>query len=190
MRRTINRLNRYAFSLIEMALVLAISGLMVGFVLKSNTVAGPTNLSECITATKMQLNAIQNAVERFARANDRLPLPAARNVGVESPTYGRESSGANIDAAGGVSFGAVPFQALGLPASYAGDCWGNKLSYAVTTALTTNATSGGYRDATVVGNITLRKHSWIISTPLRPMRSSARGGWARGGEAELYGRKP
>jgi prepilin-type N-terminal cleavage/methylation domain-containing protein len=45
---------KHAFSLIEMAIVLAISGLMVGFVLQSNQTAGPANISECVTASTIK----------------------------------------------------------------------------------------------------------------------------------------
>ncbi|MDX2094838.1 MAG: type II secretion system protein [Alphaproteobacteria bacterium] len=142
------------FSLVELAMVVAISGLMVGFVLQSQKASTAT---ECYASSRLQLQDIRGAIEGFARANERLPLPAARNAGVEAVTYGREAaSPALIDAIGGASFGALPFQALGLNASYAGDCWGNKFTYAVTTALTTNAASGGYPDNAVSGNITLK----------------------------------
>lgn len=146
--------SRRGFSLIELALVLGISGLMLGFVLQSQQSAA---VADCYIATKMQLRDIDGAIQRFARQRERLPLPAARNVGVEAPTYGREASGGAIDAAGGTSWGALPFQALGLAPSYASDCWGNKLTYVVTTALTTNATVGGYLDSGTMGNITVRK---------------------------------
>ncbi len=145
---------RRGFSLIELALVLGISGLMLGFVLQSQQSAA---VADCYAATKLQLRDIDGAIQRFARQRERLPLPAARNVGVEGVTYGREASGGAIDAAGGASWGALPFQALGLAPSYASDCWGNKLTYVVTTALTTNAISGGYLDYNIVGNITVRK---------------------------------
>lgn len=132
-------------------MVLAIAGVMAGFLIQAKLFSDST---ECYVTTKAQLNTIRESLERFARKNDRLPLPAARNVGVEDVTYGRESSGANIDAAGGVSWGAVPFQALGLPVSFAGDCWGSKLTYVVTTALTTDSSNGGFKDRDVLGNIT------------------------------------
>ncbi len=148
------RANRQGFSLIELALVLGISGLMLGFVLQSKQSAA---VADCYAATKLQLRDIDGAIQRFSRQRERLPLPAARNVGVEAVTYGREASGGAIDAAGGASWGALPFQALGLAPSYASDCWGNKLTYVVTTALTTSATVGGYLDSSVLGNITVRK---------------------------------
>lgn len=149
------------FSLIELALVLGISGLMLGFVLQSQQSAA---VADCYAATKLQLRDIDGALQRFARQRERLPMPASRTVGVEAPTYGREASGGAIDSVAGTSWGALPFQALGLAPSYASDCWGNKLTYVVTTALTTNATSGGYLDATITGNITVRKDATSNST--------------------------
>lgn len=146
------------FTLLELTMVLLIGGLMVGLGLKFNQSSGT---QECYASTQTQIQTIRESVERFARNSDRLPLPAARNIGVDHASFGREATPAEIlagalDVAGGVSFGAVPFQALGLAPSFAGDCWGNKFSYAVTTALTTNASPGGYLDASTNGNITLR----------------------------------
>ncbi len=145
------------FTLIEMAMVLVVSGLMLGFILKA-TEQKTTSTVGCDVATKAQLNFIKGQIEAFARANDRLPLPARRDVGIDNINYGREDDGSNITVSGSVSYGALPFQALGLPAAYAGDCWGNKFTYAVTTALTTNSDSGGFKDATVPGIITLERN--------------------------------
>lgn len=156
------RKGRRGFSLIELAMVLGISGLMVGFVLQSKQEGASF---DCSLSTKTQLRDINGAIERFARNNSRLPLPAARNIGVEAVTYGREASGAAIDTAGTTSWGALPFQALGLAPSYASDCWGNKFTYVVTTALTTSALTGGYLDFSVTGSISVRKDaSTNIST--------------------------
>ena len=146
--------HRRGFSLIELAMVLGISGLMVGFVLQSKQEGASF---DCTQSTKTQLRDINGAIERFARNNSRLPMPASRNVGIEAVTYGREASGAAIDTVGTTSWGALPFQALGLSPSYASDCWGNKFTYVVTTALTTSATSGGYLDFGVTGSITVKK---------------------------------
>ncbi len=151
-------MRRRGFSLLELAIVLGVSSLMLGYILQSSQ-STPPSQQGCYTSTKLQMQTIREAIEKFARANNRLPLPAARNVGVESTTYGREASGASIDAASGVSFGALPFQTLKLTPYYSSDCWGNKFTYAVTTALTTSATSGGFLDSTVVGNITEKTDS-------------------------------
>ncbi len=155
---------RSGFSLVELAMVLAISGLMVGFVLQANKTS---NSTECVESARAQTKTIAEAIERFARRNDRLPLPAARNIGVENINYGREALPAAITQANGVSFGAVPFQALSLPVAMASDCWGNKLTYMVTTALTTNASSGGFLDTTVLGNMTLKASATVdVSTTI------------------------
>ncbi|MFZ4541431.1 MAG: prepilin-type N-terminal cleavage/methylation domain-containing protein [Rickettsiales bacterium] len=159
---------RSGFSLLELAMVLVISGLMMSVVIKALPLQGSDSggvasgsgasggSSGQYGCTRERIAGAREAIENFARVNKRLPMPAARNIGVEDANYGREAIAASIVQAGGVSFGALPFQALGLPTTIAGDCWGNKFSYAVTTALTTSATSGGFMDDTVKGNITLK----------------------------------
>ena len=133
---------KHGFSLLELALALMITGLVTVMVLRADQNQQASGGPDCVTATRTQLTTIQGAITRFARSNDRLPLPARRFVGTQSPNYGRE---ATIDqltqtADGSVTSGALPWQALGIPSSYAGDCWGNKFSYIVTTNLTTKQT--------------------------------------------------
>jgi prepilin-type N-terminal cleavage/methylation domain-containing protein len=149
-------MQRRGFSLLELSMVLVVSGLMLGFLTQMTS---SVDAAQCYTSTKTQIITINEAIQRFARKNDRLPMPAARNIGIEDINYGREALAAAIDQAGGVSFGALPFQALGLSPTMAGDCWGNKFTYMVTTALTTNASSGGYLDSTVEGNIARKNNS-------------------------------
>jgi len=149
-------MSRRGFSLIELAMVLAVTGLMTSFMLQATQ---SSSTKDCYASTKEQVQTIRQSLERYARSNDRLPLPAARNLGVESPKYGRETIPAdiaNIDQPGTVSWGALPFQALGLPASMAGDCWGNKFTYVVTATLTTTA---GYGNAANLGTIELKTSS-------------------------------
>jgi prepilin-type N-terminal cleavage/methylation domain-containing protein len=141
------------FSLLELAMVLVIASLMLNFVLKASSVS--TN-ADCYARTRTQLHAIREAMDRFTYRNDRLPMPAQRNVAVNNPQYGREAVVGNLTVAGASVWGALPFQALGLNSAYAGDCWGNKFTYVVTTAMTTNATSGGFPDPAVTGAITVK----------------------------------
>ena len=164
-----NSILRRGFSLLELSMVLVISGLMVSFVLQANKQAAPA--SDCYITTRAQMNAIRNAIEIFARRNDRLPLPAPRNVGIESIKYGRESTAGSADidtyssgTSASISFGALPFQALGLSPSYASDCWGNKFTYAVTTALTASTSAVGFLDTSVDGNITVKSGTAPAST--------------------------
>lgn len=165
---------RNAFSLIEMAVVLIIIGLMSGLILQSERAARPSN---CYTETQAQLASVTQAIETFVRNNNRYPLPAARNVGVGNVNYGREApsaTDASIDriANGGdaVLAGALPFQALGLPDSYAADCWGNKLSYAVTQILT-DASPTGFPSPSATGAISIR--SGTIASPNVLMNNAA-----------------
>lgn len=153
---------RRAFTLVEIAIVLVIIGLMSAVILQSGQVANPDN---CYAATQRQLAEINAAITSYARANGRYPLPAGRSFGVASPYFGREVSSAlsaDIDAAGGNLFGALPFQTLGLNESYAADCWGNKFSYVVTEALTgaSALTSGS------VGGLTVKSGGLGASTDL------------------------
>jgi prepilin-type N-terminal cleavage/methylation domain-containing protein len=143
---------RRAFSLLEMALVLAISGIMIAYVLHANRSAS----IDCNAATKQQLQKIREALDAYPVKNNRMPYPAMRNLGVEDPNYGREAAPASLDGNATFTFGALPFETLGLPASYAGDCWGNKFTYVVTNQLTNPALMGGYPDVSIQGLITVK----------------------------------
>lgn len=128
-----------------------------------------TTTRDCYASSKPQLHATREAIERFARKNDRLPLPAARNIGVDDVAYGREADAAQllagaIDQTAGASWGALPFQTLGLPTAYAGDCWGNKVTYTVTTALTTSASLGGFLDHAALGTLTIKSSTTASTT--------------------------
>jgi prepilin-type N-terminal cleavage/methylation domain-containing protein len=129
---------RRAFTLVELVMTLAVTGLMSGFALQAMQSGGNAS-SDCYVATKQQMSTIHAAIDHYVAANDKLPLPAMRTVGVESPMFGRAATAGQLDTAGSITYGALPFQALGLSPSYAGDCWGNKFTYAVTTALTSSA---------------------------------------------------
>jgi type II secretory pathway pseudopilin PulG len=154
MHKATTHTKRFAFSLIEMAMVIGISGLILGFILSANQ--STESSSECHTSTRQQLVTIHAAIDRFAQQNNRLPLPARRDLGIEDIKYGHEVAAGALPEAGTSTWGALPFQALGLAPSYGADCWGNKFTYVVTTALTTDTASGGYLDPAVNGAITLK----------------------------------
>lgn len=73
------------FTLLELSMVLVVSVLMLSFALQ---VTQSTNSKGCYVSAKTQVESIRELIERFARSNDRLPMPAASNVGVESANYG------------------------------------------------------------------------------------------------------
>lgn len=133
---------KQAFTLVELAVVLVLAGLIAGFAMNAFNSSGRT---ECYVTTKAQLEKVREAMERYALKYDRFPMPARRTVGVEDPQYGREIDGAipaqvaELDSRAGAIFGAIPFQTLGISAQDAADCWGNKYTYAVTIELTEQA---------------------------------------------------
>lgn len=123
---------RRAFSLLELSVVIIVIGVIAGVALGLKQ----SGAEDCVGATKEQLTQVDAALRGYVTKHDRFPRPAIRTAGVEDTQYGREASAASLDSNGGVLFGALPFQALELPPSYAGDCWGNKFTYAVTEDLT------------------------------------------------------
>ncbi|MFM9890175.1 MAG: hypothetical protein ACKVOE_05975 [Rickettsiales bacterium] len=154
-----------AFTLIELSVVLLVVGLMVGFGMQAAQVS--TNV-DCYAQTRTQIVTIKDALQRFIDSKGRLPTPAGRSFNVTSPNYGREASGGAIDtlasgafASNPVLFGALPFQALQLPTSFATDCWGNKFSYVVGQNFTT---TGSFPSA--IGPITVRRGTLGTSVPV------------------------
>lgn len=139
------------FSLLEMVVVLVIVGLTVGLVMQTQQSMSPTT---CADQTRIQLASIQRAIKDFTDKNARFPIPSARNAGVDDVRFGQEADDSReqedddaIDygppGTRTLMFGALPFQALGLPSSFAADCWGNKFSYVVTTAATHDSSAEG-----------------------------------------------
>lgn len=119
------------FTLIEMALVVAILGLMVG----GGIIAiGPILLQARTNQTNAAMDQIEAALVAFAIRNNRLPCPAdgsytttanAAQYGIEqAPTA---ASGPCIVAA--LTNSVVPWRTLGLDETYSVDGWGNRISY-------------------------------------------------------------
>jgi len=150
------------FTLLELAVVLVIVSLMVGFGLQAFDKAGE---QECYKVTEERLDTINRALQDFLAANKRLPKPAARTYGSSQPQFGYElatNDTALIGVNGSVLFGAIPHATLNLPIAYAADCWGNKFTYLVTNTLTSADPSTGYGSG-ANGTITLR--SGTIAAP-------------------------
>ena len=138
-----------AFSLVEMAVVLAIVGLLtIGAISTVSSLVEQRNQDE----TLRRLNAAADAVVGFALVNKRLPCPARYTVGPpDTHSSGLESfcTGATGTCSGAetttvqthgncsnfyngylpaASVGSAPLDAEG----FAVDTWGNRLRYAVT----------------------------------------------------------
>jgi prepilin-type N-terminal cleavage/methylation domain-containing protein len=115
------------FTLVEMAIVLLIVGLLLGGLIPM--ISGQVEQRR-ITETNKQLDEIKEALIGFAIINGRLPCPASStSSGVESPTTGTGICDHNYD-------GYVPAVTLGIPGTngsgFVVDSWGNPIRYAVT----------------------------------------------------------
>lgn len=160
MTRFLSRERCKAFTLLEMAIVLLMVGLMIGMVGQTRQVV---QRDRCYEQTKAQLDVIRNAIVDFTVKNNRLPVPAGRALAGTHPFFARETNLpteiSNITSlpvgTDELLFGALPSASLGLSNEYATDCWGSKFTYVVTRALTTNNVIGGYPDLAKGGRLEL-----------------------------------
>ena len=140
------------FSLIELAVVIGIISLILGF--------GLSMANDAIKAakrvnTQQRLATVQEAIEHYIRVNGYLPCPADRALTPNSPNFGIEQRTGAACNSGGPGLvhiaailhysdgfiGAVPIRTLGLPDSYAADAWGGKLTYAASGSYIANPAS-------------------------------------------------
>jgi prepilin-type N-terminal cleavage/methylation domain-containing protein len=121
------------FTLVELAVVLAIFGLLLGIlVIPLSTQVDQQRIGE----TERQLTAVREALMGFAIANGRLPCPASPIVPSGTAGAGTENKpGAACAAAEGV----LPWATLGVPET---DAWGWRLTYRVTLAFADDAAAG------------------------------------------------
>jgi type II secretory pathway pseudopilin PulG len=135
------------FTLIELAVVLMIVGLIVGGLLN----AWATQLvQQRINTTKANAETIKTALTNYVSRNNRLPCPAIAGLLPSAAAYGQEaatpgtctgSAGIGVppnDAARGI----VPWIALGLTSESASDAYNNRFTYQVSKGATNlNATT-------------------------------------------------
>lgn len=121
------------FTLIEIAVVLVLVGLILGSFIGSLTSRIETTRRD---NTANQLEEIKSIILGFASARGRLPCPAmASSTGNEQPV-----SGSNAGTPCTLQHGFIPGKTLGISGSYnldnlLVDSWGNPIRYSVTTTL-------------------------------------------------------
>lgn len=143
---------RSGFTLTEMAVVLAIIGILLTIGLKGVTGA---LTSTQYSATKDNLNTVRNSLLAFFSVNHRFPCPntgpAAGRDGVEDhatmvagpPRSANVASACNpAPAANGRVIGTIPYATLGLSRAQALDAYGNYITYIVDATGTGTATGG------------------------------------------------
>lgn len=136
--------NNKGFSLIELAIVLVIVGILAGsFISTIGSRIENTRRSDTIA----QLNTIRDAIIGFASSFGRIPCPAeADTLGEEAPVGGGNCN---------VQHGFIPGKTLGLRGGYNRDellldNWGNPIRYSV--SITDNDINGAY-DFTTAGGM-------------------------------------
>lgn len=132
------------FTLVELAIVLIIVGLLIGGIVVS---IGAQQENAARNATERKVSEVIDALIGYAAANNRLPCPAAppddptpaKRVGAEQPAGGGNCEYDWI--------GFVPARTLGLGPTdangYLLDAWGNPIRYAITTANADSFTTTG-----------------------------------------------
>lgn len=165
------------FTLIELAIVLAILGLGVGGGL---TLLASQDERSRIERTSLILDGVEEALESFYAVNGRLPCPADRSLAINAAGFGVEWSDVGgtdeaCDQQGAqptdntqirriydstaaadeeIWIGTIPTRTLGLADRFAFDGWESKLVYAVPRALANQSDASGYRtyvDGRVIG---------------------------------------
>lgn len=143
------------FSLIEMALVLLVMGIMGAMFLPLTSTLMDHNKRQ---ETKLKLDTVEQAIAQFVMVNRRLPCPADGRAHETNAAFGRE--GRNL--AGqctAMDWGVVPWASLGMTLKDATDAWGTLLSYRVWAATAAPATV-----VAVVGNGSLSKDNGMNTT--------------------------
>jgi prepilin-type N-terminal cleavage/methylation domain-containing protein len=152
--------SKHGFTLIELCIVLIISGLLLTAGLRAfNIYLRQQQVSE----TKSNIAAIQEALDGYAQANGHYPCPAPIDAAPDTAGYAAATncaaaagSGiAEVTGRGGrkVRIGAIPVRTLGLSDSYMTDGWSRRYTYAVTQKLATS-TPATFDNAD--GGITIR----------------------------------
>ena len=150
--RMSDRQTQRGFTLIEMAMVLLISGLLLAGLAQGFKVWLQWRAQTVTTEAQKE---IKDALRAFVVENRRLPCPAPLDAPPETANFGSEVTTTCADgtayggtvltasATGDVRIGAVPTRTLNIPDKLAFDGWNQRFTYAVSAGLADSTV--GYR---------------------------------------------
>ncbi len=132
------------FSLIEIAVVMVIVGVMFAAAIQAYMVYQEKSLQE---RTDHALSTIEQTLDAFYKAERRFPCPAPVNGATPGNDYDTENCSSGFTRANGANgepilIGKLPAATLGLKNSYMKDVYQSYLTYAVTEAATTTGGRG------------------------------------------------
>ncbi len=189
-----------AFSVVEIAIVLLISGLLAGMALTF----GPKWISfEEQQSSALILSTVEHALDRYRKLNMRLPCPAQLDLELDDPGYGEAatvlgkcvtgSPEADEIAGSDVVYGAVPVEELGIAKVLMFDNWGHKILYFVDRRMTRSGAFLHYpAHHPDVGDIQIKDQNGALRTDtaiyvLISHGENGHGGYRRGGARSSAG---
>lgn len=155
------------FGLVWIAILLLLVGGIASTVMmrqENNAVWEPK------TSAQENLTAVAEALAAYQRANHKLPCAAPLSAKPSDAGYAISVTDCNVASSGntvaaGYHIGALPSRTLGLPDRASEDKWGNKLTYAVTIALTNPFSfTTGSGNMTVLGKTPRADAAYVVIT--------------------------
>lgn len=156
------------FTLVEMAMVLMIVGLLLGGLIP--TISAQMD-SQRISKTQKQLNEIRDALTGFALINGRLPMPACGTIASGQTNAGIELSAASavLCTSGASDITVLPWATLGVDET---DAWGRRFTYSVTSAYADSTDGTGVATCSTATGVSFQ----LCSTATLEIRASSPAG--------------
>lgn len=159
------------FTLVEIAMVLMIIGILLGGLLP--TLSAQID-SQRISKTQKQLNEIKDAITGFAVINGRLPMPACGTIATGQTNAGIEldpalPASAALCTSGVGDISVIPWTTLGIDET---DAWGRRFTYSVTPAYADSTDGTGVATCTTATGVSFQ----LCSTATLEVRASSPGG--------------